>query len=170
LQSLDLDPLSVRANRLLGWMLYLARRPSRAEQWLQAALVLDHERSETRYMLAHVYMSQRRFTAALEQAEECQTDPPDPLGLFVLGACLAHLNRRGEALKIVATLERMAEAGYVESYAIAQVHIALGTLIRQWSLSTKALDEWEPVSAFLNSTRNSTHCVRTRGSASWVRA
>src|SRR5215472_10198862 len=127
-RAVEVNPLSVRAHRLLGWMLHLARRPGRAEQWLQAALVLDHERSETQYMLAHVYMSQRRFAAALEQAEQCQTDPPDPLGLSVLGACLAHLNRREEALKIVATLERMAEAGYVESYAIAQVHIALGNI------------------------------------------
>src|SRR6516164_11493783 len=109
-------------------MLYLARRPARAEQWLQAALVLDHERSETQYMLAQVYMSQRRFTAALEQAERCQTDPPDPLGLSVLGACLAPLNRREEALKIVATLSRMAETRYVESRAIAHLYIALGNI------------------------------------------
>jgi len=148
-RAVDLDPLSVRAHRLLGWMLHLARRPARAEQWLQAALVLDHERSETQYMLAHVYMSQRRFAAALEQAELCQTDPPDPLGLSVLGACLAHLSRREEALKIVATLERMAEAGYVESYAIAQVHIALGNIDQAIKSVARSLDEREPLSAFL---------------------
>src|SRR5215831_933536 len=102
--AVDLDPLSVRAHRSLGWMLYLARRFARAEQWLQAALVLDREPAETRYVLAHFYMGQGRFAAALEQAELCQTDPPDPLGLSVLGACLAHLNRREEALKIFGTL------------------------------------------------------------------
>src|SRR5215831_3793709 len=147
--ALDLDPLSVRAHRLLGWMLYLTRRPARAEQWLQAALVLDRERSETQYMLAHPYMSQRRFAAALEQAELCQTDAPDPLGLSVLGACLAHLNRREEALKIVATLERMAEAGYVESHAIAQVHIALGNIDQAIESVARSLDEREPLSAFV---------------------
>jgi hypothetical protein len=94
-------------------------------------------------MLAHVYMSQRRFAAALEQAERCQTDPPDPLGLSVLGACLAHLNRREEALKIVATLERMAEAGYVESHAIAQVHIALGNIDQAIESVARSLDERE---------------------------
>src|SRR6516164_9715456 len=39
--AVDLDPLSVRAHRSLGWMLYLARRSASAEQWLKAALVLD---------------------------------------------------------------------------------------------------------------------------------
>jgi serine/threonine-protein kinase len=148
-RAVDLDPLSVRAHRLLGWMLHLARRPALAEQWLQAALVLDHERSETQYMLAHVYMSQRRFAAALEQAERSHTDSHDPLSLSVLGACLAHLNRREEAFKIVATLERMAEAGYVGSYAMAQVHIALGNIDRAMDSVNKSLDEREPVSAFL---------------------
>ena len=130
-------------------MLYLARRFARAEQWLQAALVLDHEPAETRYVLAHFYMSQRRFAAALEQAELCQTDPPDPLGLSVLGACLAHLNRREEALKIVATLSRRAEAGYVESRATAHVHIALGHMDRAIESLAKSLDEREPFSVFL---------------------
>src|SRR5215469_2589312 len=147
--AVDLDPLSVRAHRSLGWMLYLARRFARAEQWLQAALVLDREPAETRYVLAHFYMSQRRFAAALEQAELCQTDPPDPLGLSVLGACLAHLNRREEALKIFGTLSQMAAAGYVESHAIARLHIALGDVDRAIESVAKSLDEREPFSALL---------------------
>ena len=63
--AVDLDPLSVRTHRLLGWMLYLARRPASAEHWLQAALVLDREPAETHSMLAQLYMSQCRFDAAL---------------------------------------------------------------------------------------------------------
>ena len=148
-RAVDLDPLSVREHRSLGWMLYLARRFARAEQWLQAALVLDREPAETHSMLAQLYMSQRRFGAALEQAESCQTDPPDPVGLSVLGACLAYLNRREEALKIAATLSQMAAAGYVESRAIAQLHIALGNTDQAIESVAKSLDEQEPFSAFL---------------------
>ena len=148
-RAIDLDPLSVRAHRALGWMLYLARRFESAEIWLQAALVLNRELEETHYILAHVYMSQQRFAAALEQAECCQTDPPDALRLSVLGACLAYLNRREEALKIAATLSRMAAAGYVESRAIAQLHIALGNTDQAIESVAKSLDEQEPFSAFL---------------------
>jgi tetratricopeptide (TPR) repeat protein len=130
-------------------MLYLARRFARAEQWLQAALVLDREPTETRYLLAQLYMSQRRFAAAFEQAELCQTDPPDPLGLSVLGACLAYLNRREEALKIAATLSQMAEAGYVQARAIARLHIALSNIDQAIESVAGTLDEREPFSAFL---------------------
>ncbi|HEY7333364.1 MAG TPA: tetratricopeptide repeat protein [Bryobacteraceae bacterium] len=148
-RAVALDPLSVRAHRLLGWMLYLARRFASAEQWLQAALALDREPAETHYMLAHIYTSQGRYAAALEQAELCQTNPPDALGLSALGACLAHLNRRKEALKIVATLSRMAKAGYVASHAIAHLYIALGDADRGIESVARSLDEREPISAFL---------------------
>jgi serine/threonine-protein kinase len=130
-------------------MVYLARRFASAEQWLQAALALDPEPLQTHYLLAQVYMSRRRFAAALEQAEQCQTDPPDPLGLSVLGACLAHLNRRKEALKIVVTLSRMAETGYVQSRAIARLHIALKNADQAIAYLARSLDEREPFSAFL---------------------
>jgi serine/threonine-protein kinase len=148
-RTVDLDPLSVRAHRSLGWMLYLARRFASAEKWLQAALVLDRELEETHYTLALVYMSERRFAAALEHAECCQMGPPNPLRLSVFGACLAYLNRREEALKIVTTLSRMAEAGYVESRAIAQLHIALGNMDQAIESVAKSLDEREPFSSFL---------------------
>lgn len=147
-RAVDLDPLSVLAHRSLGWVLYIERQFARAEQWLQAALVLDREPAETHYLLARIYMSQGRFAAALEQAELCQTDPPEPLSLSVLGACLAFLNRHEEALKIVATLSRMAETRYVESRAIAQVHIALGNIDEAIQSVARSLDEREPFSAF----------------------
>ena len=147
--AIDLDPLSVRAHRALGWMLYNRRRFANAEQWLQAALVLDRDPPETHYWLAHVYMSQRRFAAALEQAQRCQTNPPNPFSLSALGACLAHLDRREETLKIVATLSRMAETGYVPLRAFAHVHIALGNQDQAIESLAKSLDEREPFSTFL---------------------
>ena len=148
-RAVDLDPLSVQAHRSLGWMLYLARRFSRAEQWLQAALVLDREPAETHSMLAQLYIIQRRFGAALEHAECCQSEPPDPVGLSVLGACLAYLNRREEALKIAATLSRMAETGYVQARAIARLYIALGDIDKAIEAIGRSLDEREPLSALL---------------------
>jgi TolB-like protein len=148
-RAVALDPLSVRAHRTLGWMQYLVRRPTSAEKWLQAALVLDREPLETHYLLAHVYMSQSLFPAALEQAQRCQVDPPDPLGLAVLGACLAHLNRREEALEIAAKLSRLTEAAYIDPHALTQVHIALNNIDLAIESAARSLDERAPYVAFL---------------------
>ena len=55
-QAVALDPLSVRANRMLGFALFLARDFASAEQWLQGALTLNPESIETRMLVARIYM------------------------------------------------------------------------------------------------------------------
>jgi adenylate cyclase len=148
-RSVTLDPLSVRAHRTLGWMLHILRRVPNAEKWIEAALALDREPRQTRYLLAQVYLSERRFEAALEQARLCQTDPPDPLSLGLLGACLASLNHRTEALEILAQLSRLAEAGYVDPISMTQVQIALNDLDSAITSVGKILDERAPFAFFI---------------------
>ena len=148
-RGVTLDPLSVRAHRMLGWALYQQRRPSDAEKWLQAALLLDREPLQTRYLLAQVYLSDSRNAAALEQARQCQTDPPDPLGLGVLGASLARLNQHKEASEILAQLSRLGESGYVDPHAMAQVQIALNDTDGAIASVGKILDERCPLAFFL---------------------
>jgi serine/threonine-protein kinase len=148
-RGVALDPLSVRAHRMLGWAMYLQGQRSDAEKWLQAALVLDREPMQTRYLLAQIYLSEKRYTSALEQAWLCQTNPPDPLGLGVLGACLARLNQRDEALQIVAMLARAAEGGYVDPNAMAQVQIALDDTDAAIESVKRILDERSPFAYFL---------------------
>jgi len=148
-RAVALDPLSARVHRTLGWALYLQRRPAEAEKWLQAALVLNSEQLQTRYLLAHVYLSQCRFAAAMEQARQCQAEPADPLCLSVLGACLARLNHRDEALAIVAKLSRLAEANYIDPHALAQVQIALGDTGSAIESVGRILEERAPFAVFL---------------------
>ncbi len=148
-RSVALDPLSVRAHRTLGWMLHLRRQPSNAEKWIEAALVLDREPAETRCLLAQVYMSEGRFERALEQARKCQTDPPDPLSLGVLGACLAYLKHGNEAMEILAKLSQLAEARYVDPNAMAQVQIALNDTDSAITSVGRILDERVPFAFFM---------------------
>jgi adenylate cyclase len=148
-RSVVLDPLSVRAHRALGWMLHILRRLPNAEKWIEAALTLDREPAQTRYLLGQVYLREHRFEAALEQARLCQTDPPDPLSLGLLGACLASLNHRKEALEILAHLSRLAETGYVDPISIAQVQIALNDLDSAITSVGKILDERVPFAFFM---------------------
>ena len=147
-RAVALDPLSVRAHRALGWVLHIQRQPSNAETWMEAALVLDREPVETRYLLAQVYLSEHRFEAALNQAQQCQTTPPYPLSMGLLGTCLAYLNHRKEAVEILGKLSRLAETGYVDPNAIAQVQIALHETDAAMTSVAKILDERVPF-AFL---------------------
>jgi serine/threonine-protein kinase len=145
-RGVTLDPLSVRAHRMLGWALYLQRRPADAEKWLEAALVLDREPSESHYLLARIYLSQGRFPAALEQAQQCQTDP---LSLGMLGACLARLQHRQKALEIATKLAHLAESSYVDPHAMASVYIALNETDSAIASVEKILEERTPRAGFL---------------------
>ena len=148
-RSVALDPLSVRAHRTLGWVLHIQRQLSNAEKWIEAALVLDREPVETRYLLGQVYLSEHRFEAAMEQALQCQTAPPYPLCLGLLGACQAYLNHRNEALEILSKLFRLTEVGYVDPNSIAQIQIALNDTDAAIKSVGRILDERVPFAFFI---------------------
>ena len=108
-RAVALDPLSQRANRLLGSALYLERRFSGAEKWLEAALTFDAQSLYTRYLLVQVYLNQHRYDDALNLARSCVTDPPDPLESWVhSGACFGYMGRKQEAEALVARIAALA--------------------------------------------------------------
>jgi TolB-like protein len=127
-RAVALDPLSQRTNRILGWALYLERRFSGAEKWLEAALTVDAHSMHTRYLLVHVYLNQLRYDDALNLARTCETNPPDALSLGALGACFGYMGRKEEAYAILARIETLAGDGYVDPLAEGQVQISLGNV------------------------------------------
>jgi len=149
-RAVALDPLSQRANRLLGWALYLERRFSSAEKWLEAALTFDAQSIHTRFLLVHVYLNQRRYDEALNLARSCEKDPLDPLSLGALGACFGYMGRKQEADAIVARIAALAESGYIDPLAEGQVQISLGNIELAVECVGHSLDERTPASAFLN--------------------
>ncbi len=151
-RGVALDPLSVRAHGMLGFTLYLLRQPVAAEKWLQAALLLDREPAQvqTHYLLARVYLSQFRYDDALQHARKCQTETPDPLCLGVLGASLALLGDREEAMQIVGRLSRMQESAYIDPLALGLVQIGLKQTEAAIESLRKSLDERTPFAALAN--------------------
>jgi len=149
-RAVALDPLSQRANRILGWALYLERRFSGAEKWLEAALTFDAHSVQTRYLLIHVYLNQRRYDDALNLARACQTIPPDPLSLGALGACFGYMGRKQEADAIVARIAALADSEYIAPLAEGQVQISLGNVDRAVECVGRSLDERTLGAAFFN--------------------
>lgn len=147
--AVSLDPLSARAHRTLGWALYLRRRFGGAEQWLRAALQIHAEPSQTHYLLGRLLLVERRFPEALQQAELAQSDPVDPLTLGLLGACLAHTNHREQSLQTLSKMERISEGGvYVDPFALAEVHLALGETDLALENVRQSLEERTPAAVF----------------------
>jgi serine/threonine-protein kinase len=149
-RAVTLDPLSQRTNRILGWALYLERRFSGAEKWLEAALTFDAQSLYTRYLLVHVYLNQHRYDDALNLARTCDTNPPDPLSLGALGACFGYMGRKEEAYAIVARIAVLAESGYIDPLAEGQVQISLGNVDLAVECVGRCVDARTLFAAFLN--------------------
>jgi len=149
-RAVELDPLSLRANRSLGWVLYLQRRYEDAEKSLMAAVTLAPDSSETRCLLAHLYVQQGCIPDALEQALQCQDVHPNPVTLGALGVCLARSGRTDQATHVTGQLLEMSKAEYVDPYIIVQIYMALADESKALEFTERMLEERTPHAVFLD--------------------
>ena len=124
--SLRLNPLSIRAHRLLGLVLTIEGKFEESGQRLQAARALMPDSGELAWMMAAVYLAQGRMEEGLRYARECQSDPEVPRMLGMLGEALARSGRRKEAIEILHRIEEMATREYVDPWSFCRQHMALG--------------------------------------------
>ena len=149
-RAVRLNPLSSRISRALGWAFYLLRRYPDAENWLQAAVALSPDSIDAHYLLAHVYLQEGRTQDALNEALLCQDDPPSPLALGVLGACLARVNRRDEAEQVIKRLLEMSAVGYVDPHSIGQIYLGLEDFNKAMESVHRSVEERTPIAVFIS--------------------
>lgn len=124
--SLRLNPLSTRSYRLLGLALTIEGKFEESGQKLQAARMLMPNSTELAWMMAAVYMAQGQMELGLRYARECQSDPPVPRMLGMLGEALARSGEKKEAREILRRVEAMAAREYVDPWSFCRQNIALG--------------------------------------------
>ncbi len=149
-RALELDPLSMRANRVLGWVLCLQRRYEEAEKYLMAAVTLEPDSADARCLLAHLFVQQGCMPDALDQARQCQQKTLNTVALATLGVCLARSGEKNPAIDILKQLLEISAVEYVDPYLILQIHLALGELEKALEFTQKVLDERSPFAVFLD--------------------
>jgi TolB-like protein/Tfp pilus assembly protein PilF len=124
--SLRLNPLSIRAHRLLGLALTMEGKFEESGQRLRAARALMPDSCELAWMMAAVYLAQGRFEEALRYARECQSEPPVPRMLAMLAEALARVGKEEEARGILDRVEEMSAREFVDPWAFCRMHMSLG--------------------------------------------
>jgi serine/threonine-protein kinase len=148
--AVQLDPLSFRMNRSLGTLCYLQGRAEEAERWLGAAIALEPDSMESHYLLARLHLQQGRYDAALNETLNSREDPPDALGLGILGVALSRNGDRAGALSTLDRLAEMSSVGYVDPLTSALVHAALGNSDAAIECLGNSLAERSPHALLLN--------------------
>ncbi len=124
--SLRLNPLSIRSYRLLGLALTMEGKFEESGEKLQAARALMPDSTELAWMMAAVYLAQGRMELGLRYARECQTDPPVPRMLGMLGEALGRSGEKEEAREILRRVEDMATREYVDPWSLCRQYMVLG--------------------------------------------
>jgi tetratricopeptide (TPR) repeat protein len=146
--SLRLNPLSIRAHRLLGLALTMEGKFEESDQRLRAARALMPESSELAWMMAAVYLAQGRVEEGLRYARECQTDPPVPRMLAMLVEALARAGQIEEARENLHRVEEMSAHEFVDPWSFCRMHMSLGESDKAIHFLARSLEERSTLALF----------------------
>ncbi len=149
-KALEIDPLSLIINTLVGWVAYYTRRNDRAIAKLEKTLELEPAFAPANFWLALAHAQAGQLDdafAALDRALE--NSEQSPMMLAALASLHALSGATGEAEKLLAALRQTAEKTYVPAYYIAAIYRAFGDRPRALEWLEKACRERDNWMVFL---------------------
>jgi tetratricopeptide (TPR) repeat protein len=136
-RAVELNPLSPCMHWRLGCMFYVLQRWDRAIEQCRHALDLDPRDGPAVGYLARSYLWTSKFDEAIQGMETfAQIHGHSPQALGWLGFASARAGRIGDARKLLADLQYLAQGIYVPPSSFAWICAGLGE-------SHKAFDHWE---------------------------
>jgi serine/threonine-protein kinase len=146
----EIDPVSILGNAIEGQILFFAGRDEEALRSLQAAGEMDQNFWLVPLFTTRVYLHARMYDEAVMAARKAsQLSGGNAEAEALIGYALALSGRRNEAVQVLTRLEERAKSGYVPSYDLAFLHLALGEGDEAVSLLEKAFDNHEAQLVFL---------------------
>ena len=125
-RAYELDPVSSIIHSDLGGVNYMARRYDEAIKQLRSTVEMDPE-----FYFAHRYLGltlelKGDLGGAIAEYKKALELNNDPSGLAFIAHAEKSMGRETEAREILAQMTKEATTRYVQPYAVAIVHLALG--------------------------------------------
>jgi TolB-like protein/Tfp pilus assembly protein PilF len=122
----DVDPLSISIAASIGLALYFAGRFEEAVQQCRQAVEMDPTFWIGQLFLGWACIQQGQFEDAVTALQASLSfGNKDPVALAALAHAYGIMDRRTEALQIVAQLDQLARTRYVPAMDLVPVHLAL---------------------------------------------
>ena len=141
-KSIELDPLSLVHNAILGFELYKNRQFDDAIDQLQKTLEMDPNFGVTYLFLGLSYMAIEKWEEAivyLNRFKILWQDSPFPIGF--LGYAYGMYGQKDKALKMLDELNECSRQKYVSSFYSALIYTGLGNKDQAFKYLDKAFDE-----------------------------
>jgi TolB-like protein/Flp pilus assembly protein TadD len=126
-RALELDPLSLIINRVLGLDFYYARHYDQAIEQEQLTLEMDPNFAFVHLQLGHAYVQKSMYKQGIAECEkELVVSPRIPWALSGLGYAYAVAGRSAEAQKVLDQLNAISQQKYVPAMSRVGVYVGFG--------------------------------------------
>lgn len=146
----EMDPASLITNAVEGQILFFAGDVAGSEESLRRTIDLDGKFWLPHLFITRLYLKRGQYaeaSLAARKAAELSGGSAEALATAAFSEAMA--GRGDEARKLLDELTERAQHRYVPSYAIAQIHLALGDKNKAIELLEKALNDREALMVFL---------------------
>lgn len=147
----ELDPASLSKVLGIGETLNFMGRTDEALRQHQKALEMDPNSGFAHWSVGNVYVHKRMYEAAIAAYKKAiplsGTSPDEPA---TLAFAYAKLGKKREAMEILRDLQKRSQSSYVPPSLVATVYWALGNQDEGIKWLQKALDDRDPILAFVN--------------------
>jgi TolB-like protein/Flp pilus assembly protein TadD/class 3 adenylate cyclase len=133
-RALELDPLSLIINEVLGGALMRAGRLDEAIVQLRKTIEMDAGFPNAHRTLGQALEHKGQIPEAMAEYQKAVALAADPAGLGLLGHLYGTIGRKDEATEILGQLRAMRERQYLDPYHLAIVYLGLGE--REQALAT----------------------------------
>jgi TolB-like protein/Flp pilus assembly protein TadD len=141
-RTLELDPLSLVTNSLLGESYYFARRDDQAIEQLQKTLELDPNFLLAQDTLGHAYVQKSMYKEGIAEFQKALAIfPRNAVALSGLGYAYAVSGRRAEGEKVLDQLTEISKQKYVPAVSRAAIYAGLGDKDKAFEWLGKAYEE-----------------------------
>jgi TolB-like protein/tetratricopeptide (TPR) repeat protein len=145
----ELDPLSISGANL-AWILFQSHRYDQAIHELHSALAVDPDETTALSYLGFALVANNQPADAipvLEKAISISNGSPAAIGVLI--RAYAHAGRRGDALRLLAELQKRKKAGYVPAGAFVNAYLGLGETDQAFAWLEQAYKEQSNILQFL---------------------
>ena len=137
----SLDPLSSMIATNVGWVYYLNRQYSEAEQAFRKVLEVDPGFVRAHTRLGITLLTEGKNQAAKQELQQALALSGDPYVKGLLAQTLAVSGNRGEANRMLAELIEDAKTRYVQPFGVALAYLGLGQRDKALEWLQKAFDD-----------------------------
>jgi TolB-like protein/Tfp pilus assembly protein PilF len=163
--ALELDPLSLVMNRIVGMVLAMAGESDRAIEMLKKTVEMDPLFSNVHLALGFVYSQESLYEKALvEYEKEIEaSDGWDPVAQCAMGITYAQMGKKDKARKVLDSLTNQLEEENLPHSSLADLHFALGENDKGFKCLDRAYQKRDPWLSFINARPSSglLHSSRT---------